>query len=259
MVNCIVCGHDARTRILKCESGPQRGYVLRADICDNCGFVRLPENTEDWADIRSQSHISDLEKLRTATDERPGREFHMARLSKDVLGIAGGVVLFFGTGRNMDNLLFLRQHPEFDVRVTDLQNYGNLDNFVLLDAEIKAKIIIASEVIEHFIDPHVEFSRLFGKLDEGGVICASTNIYDGSNILQHDYPFFPGHCSYYTPEALGHIAAKNGLFVDFRLPYIALGRGGPRKRYVFFFRNPGIFTRLALYFGRNAVAPSEPD
>ena len=65
--------------------------MVRAEICGRCGYVHLPENTEDWAETRFQSsYAGDLEKLRNATEERPGREFHMACFSKDVLGIAGG-------------------------------------------------------------------------------------------------------------------------------------------------------------------------
>lgn len=259
MPNCIICGQEATARLLTCESGHQKGHVLHAEICTACGFVRLPENTEDYAEVRSGGHVEDLERLRGGNDARPGREFHMANLGREILGINQGLALFFGAGLNKDNALFKAQHHEFDVKVSDITNLGNLDNFIALDAPIKANIIVASEVIEHFLNPQDEFEKLFVKIHDDGILLASTNIYDGGIIQKQTYPFYPGHCSYYTPESLALIAAQNGVFVDFRLPLIALGRGGPRKRYVIFFKNLYIYTLISIYFGKHALAPSEPE
>jgi hypothetical protein len=97
---------------------------------------------------------------------------------------------------------------------------------------------------------------LFRLLKPDGLLVCSTNVYDGGNLNRHKYLFIKGHTSYYSPEALLHLARRNKVFVDFRLPAVS-SRLGPRKRYVLFSKSVTRMQDVAAYFGSHAYAPSE--
>ena len=145
-----------------------------------------------------------------------------------------------------------------DTFITDLKNFTNSNKFISINSKRKFKIIVASEVIEHFLNPLKGFKSLFKFLDQEGLLICSSNINDNfEDISHHIYPFFKGHTSYYSAKSLEIIAKHYKLCYDFRIPKCARQEAGPRKRYIFFYKNPKIHNQIATYFGRHLYAHSE--
>jgi hypothetical protein len=184
----------------------------------------------------------------------------MAKLAVEVLRRNRTDVLIYGAGRSLDNVHIAKLPRVRRVAVGDLVRLRDEDDFVDTSqpATETFDVVVACEVIEHFVNPRADFPRLFGYLHRAGLLVCSTNIYDGGNLGQQGYIFGRGHVSYYSPEALRTIAKANGLHVDFRLPLAATGTAGPRKRYVLFSYSPHVMEAVSDYFGRTAYAPSEP-
>jgi hypothetical protein len=112
-------------------------------------------------------------------------------------------------------------------------------------------------VVEHFLDPRREIVYLFGYLELGGFFVCSMNLYDGGNLLRQYYLFLLGHMSYYSVVSLTRLAEANGYHIDFRIPLVATGYGGPRKRYVILSTSDAVMDATARYFKTRRYAPSE--
>lgn len=115
-------------------------------------------------------------------------------------------------------------------------------------------VVVASEVIEHFRDPHEDFKKLFRLVKRDGLLVCGTNIYDGGPLEGDWYITYPDHTSYYTPDVLRRIADRAGIHIDFRAPMTGQAM---RKRYVLFSRSAEVMESVACYFGREVYAPSE--
>ena len=53
------------------------------------------------------------------------------------------------------------------------------------------------------------------------------------------------------------MAAANDVHVDVRIPLVATGFAGPRKRYLLFTRSQAVMDAIARYFSTREFAPSE--
>jgi SAM-dependent methyltransferase len=230
---------------------------MTVQVCGQCGFVDMPDNTHDYTKATSTNHLGGG-AARLGTEEIPGREFGMAQLGVDVLGRSGLSVLIYGVGRSMDNHHIGGLPDVARVAIGDIMKIRDDGEFVDLGrpATEQFDLVVASEVVEHFEDPKAEFSKLFGFVRPDGMLICSTNIYDGGDLSRQGYIFRRGHVSYYSPEALHTIAAAHGQLVDFRVP-LAAAEPGLRKRYVIFARDRQIMAAVRNYFGRHSFAPSE--
>jgi SAM-dependent methyltransferase len=253
---CLVClAPDPELKLVKNKN---LGKEQNVRICGQCGYVQMPENTHDYTTATSTNNLGMAP--RCGTEDRPGREFGMARLGIDVLGRSGLGVMVYGVGRSMDNLHIAKQAEVRRTVIGDIMKIRDDGEFIDISgpATESFDIVVASEVIEHFPDPREEFAKLFGWVAPGGILVCSTNIHDGGQLDQQRYIFGRGHVSYYSPESLRTIARANDMQVDFRLPVMASGEGGLRKRYVIFTRDQATMDAVSDYFGRHPYAPSEP-
>jgi SAM-dependent methyltransferase len=250
---CIVClSRSTRVRTVK---RAKRSFPLR--ICNNCGYVSNYTNTVDYTKFTSVDRFELT--ARVGTKERPGREYFMAEMGAEILGRGGLRVNVFGAGRSLD-YLHIRALPGVERAViSDVVDLGLDDDFVNIrhGTSERFDLIIACEVIEHFVDPVTEFPRLLNLLTKDGLLVCSTNIYDGGDLAKQEYLYRRGHVSYYTPRAIAEISHRNRVHFDFRVPQMATTQGGPRKRYVLLTRSPKIMERIAVYFGDHTYAPSE--
>lgn len=252
---CPVCSSpETATLLVTCR---ELGKEQDVRVCSACGYVRMPGNTHDYASATSAAAFDHAH--RCGTDDREGREYGMARLGVETLGGSGLSVLIYGVGRSMDNL-HIAKLPEVDravigdiVRVRDDAAFVDISGH----ATDEFDIVVASEVIEHFTDPRLDFEKLFSWVTEEGILICSTNIHDGGTLNNRRYIFGRGHVSYYSPRSLRVIAKQLGWHVDFRLPLAVVGRAGPRKRYVIFSRSRDVMDRVSEYFGSHPYAPSE--
>lgn len=183
----------------------------------------------------------------------------MARMAIDILGGRDLDVLVFGAGRSLDNQHIAALPEVSGVAIADIMHLR--DDAEFIDANLPASrrfnIVIASEVVEHFLDPRPDFAHLLSYIKPGGLLVCSTNLYDGGRIAKHHYLFLSGHVAYYTAESAGRIAAANGVRIDIRTPLVATGYGGPRKRYLLFTDSDAVATAIVDYFKDRPYAPSE--
>jgi SAM-dependent methyltransferase len=253
--HCLVCGsHRLRERHLTYTRDPSKSCEVR--VCRACGYVHMPGHT-----VSRYQTKTDMEQLpsghnRLGTIDIPGREFHMAKMAVDILGGYGHEVLMYGAGRSLDNHHIAKLPEVGRVAISDIMKVRDDAEFIDADNPPRRRfsVVIASEVIEHFRDPHADFAKLLRLVKNDGLLVCGTNIFDGRNLAADRYIFYPDHTSYYTPQALRMIARRAGVHLDFRSP---LTGQGMRKRYVLFSRSATVMENVACYFGTEVYAPSE--
>jgi hypothetical protein len=253
MTPCRVCG----SRRIRLQTVERRNRTYEIRICQRCQYVSNPGNTVDYSAFESVEKFRLTPRVGTA-DHR-GREFHMAQMGVDILQRPGLEVMVFGAGRSLD-YRHIAQLPEVKgVVMSDVVDLGVDADFINITQGTSRRfdLIIACEVVEHFVDPRTEFPRLFKLLTRNGLLVCSTNIYDGRNVAKHTYLYSRGHVSYYSPRAIREIARRSRMRFDFRVPEIVTGTAGPRKRYVLFSRSADNMRQVVEYFGRHPYAPSE--
>lgn len=258
MSQCPVCNGQDNAIVSTCLVAAYHGKMMHGFECSECGLIRYPDNLGAFKKVlESSNHASQDRSLRNANDERPGREFYMAEMGLEVLGKKDASISFFGSGLNTDHIWIKGKYPEATTKLVDLENMQEVENFEAIANATPSDVVIAAEVIEHFTEPVEHFQSLLRLLKPNGILICSSNIYDGTDLSRHIYPFVPGHVAYWTPLSLIKLASDNGCFVDFRTPEIGLTRGGPRKKYIIFYRGVEMLFRMSLYFGSHMHAPSE--
>jgi SAM-dependent methyltransferase len=255
-LTCLACEQPAvRTRIVvRLATGRQ----MTTQICGACGYVHLPENGHDYTTSTSPKSLGMAP--RCGTNKRRGREFGMAQLGVAAVGRTGLRVLIYGVGRSKDNLHIATLAEVDRVAIGDIMKIRDDGEFVEISqpAEERFDVVIACEVVEHFVDPQPEFAKLLTFVADDGIVVCSTNIRDALPLPRVHYIFGRGHVSYYSPEALRAIARRLGARLDFRFPLAATGGAGERKRYVILSRSDEVMDRVSDYFGSHEYAPSEP-
>ena len=265
--NLVYPGSDGAPRCMVCRSrrvssqqatftgSPAKSF--RVTVCRKCGYVANPENFNDYTVYQSLEQFP--VSARVGTLERPGREWHMAKMGLDILGENKVDILIVGPGRSMDYRHIEKLPGVRRVAIGDIMQLHDVPDFVNLleDKDQRFDLVLASEVIEHFTDPARDFPGLFRMLRKRGILICSTNVWDGGNLNKHAYLYIKGHTSYYSAQTLSLIARENQMFVDFRLPVNATTFAGPRKRYVLFTKSADRMRDISLYFGRHPYAPSE--
>lgn len=264
---CQACLSDAAhaSTITCTANGADFGKALLFWICPSCGFAEAPGNIQDFqskSDFQG-SNMPDSSLGRTGAEDHPGREYLMASMAAEILDnakIEFDSILLYGAGMSLDHRWLSRKFPQKKVAVCDIDNFQEIENFVRLDSNEKFDIVVACEVVEHFIEIRENFSRLLSKVSESGICVLSTNISDGGPLEKLTYPFIGGHTAYYSGRSLACIAKSfdSNFRLDFRPPMASLAQLGPRKRYTLLYRSEKIQAEIALYFSRNFMAPSEP-
>jgi hypothetical protein len=227
-------------------------------VCPACGHVANPGNTMDYRAYRAIDELA-LD-ARVGTADRQGREFNMAEMAVAILQRPDLDVLIFGAGRSLDNRHIENLDGVRNVVISDIMRLREDGAFIEADqpAPRRFAVVIASEVVEHFLHPRVDLPHLLSFVDDGGLLVCSTNILDGTDVTKQFYVYIPGHTSLYSAHSLSLLARENGYLIDFRLPMVATGYAGLRKRYVLMTRSPDVMAAIAEYFGSHAYAPSEP-
>jgi SAM-dependent methyltransferase len=250
---CLVCG-SRRTHVVRVQR-KRRAYDIR--VCGRCNYLSNFDNTVDYSQFDSVTNFKLTTRVGTA--DHKGREYFMGEMGVDILQRDHLQVMVFGAGRSLD-YQHIGRLPQVDrVVMSDVVELTSEADFIniLEGTDERFDLIVACEVVEHFADPVTEFKRLFELLTPEGLLVCSTNIYDGSDFTKHNYLYLRGHLSYYSADAIGHLARAGGLHHDLRTPEVALGRPGPRKRYVLFTGSDANVRHTAEYFADRQYAPSE--
>lgn len=253
--SCLVCGSaKQRERTVRYTRDESKKCVVR--VCQKCGYVHMPGHVESR--YTGKKTMEDLPggHGRLGTREIPGREFHMAKMAVDILGGGKHSVLLYGAGRSLDNHHIAKLPEVKRVAIGDIMKVRDDAEFIDANDPPRKRfsVVVASEVIEHFRDPHEDFAKLLRLVRKDGLLVCGTNIYDGGPLAADRYIFYPDHTSYYTPQVLRRIADKAGVHLDFRSPLVGQGM---RKRYVLMSRSAQVMKDVADYFGTEVYAPSE--
>lgn len=250
---CLVCGaagleHRTVQHATKAHVKPRE-----LEICPRCGHISLPHNRNDY---QARGHDQLPTGDRCGSEDRPGRDFFIAKLALPAIDRDDVDVLMYGVGASRDNHTIASLPQVRSVAIGDIMKLRDDGQFVDLTEPPPRRfpLVIASEVVEHFRNPRADFSHLFDFVARSGLLVCGTNVYAGGDLSKDPYIFFSDHTSYYTAPALATIASANGYHIDFRMPVIG---GGLRKRYVMFTRSRAVLDRLAVYFGAHTHAPSE--
>jgi hypothetical protein len=212
---CQVCfGPETRLHVVH-DRHSQRKITVR--VCVRCGYVELPDNTDDGGGAV------------TLLASSARREREMAKLGVDILDRSDPLVLCLGQRPDVVN-----------------QPYPIVAHY---------DVVVAADVIDRFEDPRREFARIFNLLSDEGILICSSTLHDGGPLGRCQVLFGGGRGSYYTAQSLRRIAAANGLQVDFRWPP-PNSRAGARRRYVLFSPSEQVLDLVADYFARHHLAPS---
>lgn len=252
---CLVCG-SVRQRERKVAYTRDESKTCVVRTCKTCGYVHMPGHVPSR--YTGKKTMEDLPggHGRLGTMEVPGREFHMAKMGVDILGGGRHDVLMYGAGRSLDNHHIAKLPEVRRVAIGDIMKVRDDAEFIDANDPPRKRfsVVVASEVIEHFRNPHEDFAKLFRLTRKDGLLICGTNIYDGGPLAADRYIFYPDHTSYYTPQVLRRIADRAGINLDFRSPLVGQGM---RKRYVIFSKSDEVMKNVADYFGTEVYAPSE--
>lgn len=253
---CLICG-AARSPYEELTFHKDPTLVKEVSVCSRCGFVQIKELPGDRYRSKTSMDQLPLGGARIGTDAHKGREFHMAQMALDILDRDGLEVMVYGPGRSLDNRHIAELPRVANVAIGDIMKLRDDAEFHDINkrATKRFPVVIASEVVEHFRNPHEDFAKLFGFVAANGLLVCGTNVYRGGDLRRDRYIYYPDHTSYYTPRAFHAIARRNRLHVDFRSPKFA----GPDgyKRYVLFTKSIDVLERVGMYFGTHVTAPSE--
>ena len=219
MSQCPVCGGEEDIVAHTCRVKPFQGKTMRGHQCRSCGLIRYPENLGHYAEdhcpaaLRGRA-VRSAQRQRRAPGARVlhGRDGHgnrgQAQRQRQLLRLGP---------EHRPPLAQAEAYPEVQTKLVDLENMQEAENFETIAEATPSDVVIASEVIEHFTEPVAHFESLLRLLKDDGILICSSNIYDGSNVALHQYPFVPGHVAYWTPLALIKMASRPRLFR--RLPH----------------------------------------
>jgi Methyltransferase domain len=255
---CLVCRSvKLREKVIVNRRDEQR--TMTVVLCGRCRYVSLPDNAHDYMAATSTVDLAGTSR-RCGTVDTPGRETAMAKLALQVLGRRDASVLVYGAGQSLDVHHIAGLPRSGRVAIGDLVEFRDDAEFVDISkpATTPFDVVIACEVVEHFTRPHKNFANLFSYVADDGIVVASTNVRDKLPIGRIQYIWHRGHVSYYSSRALRIIARRHGMHVDFRVPLVATGTGGPRKRYLIFSRSSEVMDSVSDWFGGHMYAPSEP-
>ena len=174
-MSCPVCDAEVKTHAYECAVAPYKGKVLKGYRCTGCDFVQMPENIGGFSKVVSNATLEgSLRNFRNANDERPGREFYMAEMGMDIVGVEAPSVTFFGSGLNTDHRWVKSKYPKATTKLVDLENMQGLDSFETIAEATPSDVIVASEVIEHVADRALFAASLVALVRPGGVLVLTT-------------------------------------------------------------------------------------
>ncbi|TXH04404.1 MAG: methyltransferase domain-containing protein [Candidatus Moraniibacteriota bacterium] len=255
---CLICFSTSPTKEVSLQNdaepiSPIKHRVIPFSICDNCGYCSAPVNKSTI----KYNPKKPPKTTRIGDGMTPGREYFMTIEALRILNRSRVSIGIFGAGKSRDHELIRALPGVTRCSVMDLRNHQNSPHYLPINTKGAFDIVIACEVVEHFMNPRREFSNLFKKVQKNGLLIVSTSLRIEDNFEKYIYPFLYGHTSYYTGRSLMFLAAMNRMFIDFRTPSIGI-RQRSAKRYIYLTPSRLIRDRVVASFSRYRFAASEP-
>ena len=228
-----------------------------------CGHVANPGNGHDYSQYETVGDIP-IEAAASAPPDRKGREFvHGRDGHATILGRTDLDVLVYSAGRSLDNHAHRGTLPSVrSVAISDVIRLR--DDAEFFDsgepATRRFPVVIASEVIEHFLEPRDGLRaavRVRGARRAAGLLDERVRRRRPAQAVVHLHA--RPHLATTRRRHWRCSATANGWLVDLRVPLVATGYGGPRKRYVALHRFAWpSSTSIQAYFQDREYAPSDP-
>lgn len=237
-------------------SGPDGKHGLTASRCIGCGYRTLHQGRPrrpSVAGLRAvRRRLSPIAYMAAA-----GRETGMAKLATEVLGRRGQNVVLFGGASGL-GARRIAKLPRVERVVPAGRCRPGPDATNATPAGMNTErfdVVVATEALGTFLDPHFDFRALFSYVDAEGIIVAAADVYG----LRDDAALVPSQSQLacWTPELLRLVARTHGIYVDYRVPVCAAGGVGQRTRYAIFSPSQEVMTSVAVWFGTRMYAPSE--
>jgi hypothetical protein len=224
-------------------------------FCNACGYVNCPANNLDYLKmsklpVNLKPKVKNSFIARVGDGVTPGREFLMAAGAVDIIGKRNLKVLIFGAGGSLDHVLIRKLKAVSECKITDVKNFQESEYFIRNDSKEFFDIIIVYETIEHFTQPRKDFYNLFSFFNKEALLVISTDLRCTLDISKDIYPFFFGHCSYYSAESLIYLANLNKLYIDFKKPKGSACFPPKNKRYIYMTNSKETHNKLIAYFSR---------
>lgn len=240
-MRCTIC--ESPNVNLICRDHPGYSEEIRFDVfeCLDCSsqFVRVEaEQKKVYEQIYSESNAGWYNRYYRYAKEVKSKDDPLRFLSsmesayfptyRYLKGKAGLKVLEVGCGYGY--LSYSMKSKGFDVTAIDIsekavgfarENFGDYFRNVSisdLDGAVSEKfdLIIATEVIEHLVDPSLFLKECLRLLKTGGSILITTpnrDYYSAASIWQTDLP--PLHLTWISTKGMSALARKHGLEVHF--------------------------------------------
>ena len=198
-------------------------------------------------------------KPRVGTADRKGREFYMAQMAVDILGRTDLDVLVYSAGRSLENHHIATLPNVRSVAISDVIRLR--DDAEFFDsgepATQRFPVVIAS-------DGHRALPRAPDGLRAAVRVRGSPMGYSSARPACTTAATCAGSRTSSRPATprttrrrhWSVLATTNGWLVDLRVPLVATGYGGPRKRYVLFTASPAVLESIRGYFQDREYAPS---
>jgi len=181
------------------------------------------------------------------------REYFLVKMLEKDLGFQS--FLLFGTGNTATLGRLISEGVDVvgcdisqDVVAYKRQQHGNsrFHPAEEIPSHLRFDAIVAVEVFEHFAAPNESWRVLTRHLNDGGIICGTTNFYPGGPIEDSNDPGYmslKGHVAYWSQKSLGYLARTKGFKLEaFEmvrpgsvLPDEKFGQLWPNKRVFFLF------------------------
>jgi len=194
---CKICG--SITRVID-----DKKIQVTYSVCDQCGFIYKNENHHLNYDLEYKEYLNHNNSF-----ESKGYVLMFENLIDKFikpLNISGKALDFgSGPGPVLKELLIRAGYDTYDYDPFFNPNKEYLDN--------KYSLITVTEVVEHFVNPMIEFNHLKSLLDESGYLVLMTQLNAPSvdEFLKSWYRREKSHVSFYALKTIQYIAEKLDL------------------------------------------------
>lgn len=224
---------------------PSQG--LTASICSDCGFVHNPNHN-------SPPNLA--YDPRMGTVEKAGRNYYVALMGAVILGRYNLKLGIHRPGVTQD-VQRISGIPMIS-EVSAIEESQGVTSFSPQHAVGKKKydIIVSNETLQTISTPS-DIQSLFGDVKKDGLLIASTDLNDGSNLSNSKFLEARSSAAMWSGGSLTRMAEAAGGYIDFRVPKNSIKKNLHRKRYVMFYRSEEVERAIRLYFSTVTYGPAE--
>ncbi len=197
MTKCLICGSDTKEII-------DSQIKVTHSHCENCGFIYKNREFHLGLEIEFENY-----KMHNNSFDSVGYVEIFVKLINEYIKPLNikGKILEFGSGPGpVLKELLLREGYD----VNDFDPFFNRNKEYL---KYKYQLITSTEVVEHFVDPLIEFKKISSLIEKDGYLLLMTRLrtMDIKEFLNWWYRRDLTHISFYTLKTFEEIGKRFGL------------------------------------------------